>query len=283
MKNFLRRVLRVFNTSGEKDLPTDDTALKPSSILNEYVTTPPSVESSFKIFSESWSSYVPGIGLGQAHLFDDIRVKWFIEKCGGIEGKKVLELGPLEGGHTFMFARAGAQVLSIESNSIAFLKCLIVKNALNFDATFLLGDFRPYLDTTTDTFDFIMASGVLYHMTEPWKLLQDMARVSTAIGIWTHYYDPEIMLSKKDLSRKFHKSPEVVRVGNRDVVSFRQRYLEALEWSGFCGGSASESCWLTRESLLGLLTDLGLNFTILEENRDHPNGPCVTLFCKRSE
>lgn len=92
---------------------------------------------------------------------------------------------------------------SIESNTIAFLKCLIAQNALKFNAEFILGDFRPYLDTCTDTYDLLVASGVLYHMLEPVKLLQDMAKVSRAIGVWTHYYDPDVILKRDHLKNRF--------------------------------------------------------------------------------
>jgi len=149
-----------------------------------YISDPPSREAAFRIFDGAWSSNVPGYGLGSAQLFDDHRIKWIEEQCGGVKGKHILELGPLEGGHTYMLSRSGAaSIKSIESNTTAFLKCLIVQNALKFNADFILGDFRPYLDTCTDTYDLLIASGVLYHMTDPVKLLQDMAKVSRSIGI----------------------------------------------------------------------------------------------------
>jgi len=45
-----------------------------------------------------------------------------------MKGKKVLELGPLEGAHTYMLEKAGGDVLSIEGNHGAYIRCLIVKN-----------------------------------------------------------------------------------------------------------------------------------------------------------
>jgi SAM-dependent methyltransferase len=281
MNNLLRKVTTFFQSpSASATHLENDPNPKSGSILDEYVTAPPSVSNAFKIFEGAWSSCIPGLGLGHAQLFEDHRIQSFIENCGGVTGKKVLELGPLEGGHTYMLSRAGAQVKVIESNTVAFLKCLIVKNALNFEAEFILGDFRPYLNSTEDTFDLLVASGVLYHMTEPWKLLQDMARVSQSIGIWTHYYSPEVILSRGDLTKKFEQEPLIVRVGTRDVISYKQRYLEALNWNGFCGGSAPESRWLIRDSLLGLLADLVFQVAIMDENKNHPNGPCMTLFYK---
>src|SRR5579871_4454306 len=45
---------------------------------------------------------------GHARLFDDPRARWGIERLGGVAGAAVLELGPLEGAHTYMLDRAGA-------------------------------------------------------------------------------------------------------------------------------------------------------------------------------
>jgi hypothetical protein len=100
------------------------------------------------------------------------------------------------------------RLLLVQRRHFAFLT---VQNALKFNADFILGDFRPYLDTCTDTYDLLVASGVLYHMTEPVKLLQDMAKVSASIGVWTHYYDADVTLKRDDLKRR--SDPLVQHVG----------------------------------------------------------------------
>jgi len=180
-------------------------------------------------------------------------------------------------------SRSGAaSITSIESNTTSFLKCLVVQNALKFNANFMLGDFCAYLDSCTETFDILLASGVLYHMMEPVKLLRDMAKVSRSIGIWTHYYDSKIILGREDLKKKFDSEPTIERVGEREVVSYKQSYLEALQWSGFCGGPVPTSYWLTRESLIGVLNNLGFAVTVGQEQRDHQNGPAILLFASKA-
>ena len=68
---------------------------------------------------------------GFAQLFEDDRILWDEEKLGKFLSKRVLELGPLEGAHTYMLQQLGAkEIISIESNKRAFLKCLIIKNIL---------------------------------------------------------------------------------------------------------------------------------------------------------
>ncbi len=252
-----------------------------TSTLDVYVSSPPSREAAFRIFDGQWSCSVPGYGLGAVPQFDDDSIRWLEQQCGGFKGKRILELGSLEGGHTYMLSQAGAaSITSIEANTNAFLKCLIVQNALKFKADFMLGDFRPYLDTCTDTYDLLLASGVLYHMREPVKLLQDMAKVSGSIYIWTHYYDPGVILKREDLKMKFDREPRVQHFGSREVVSYKQSYLNALQWRGFCGGSAPTSYWMTKESILGVLSDLGLQVAIGRDFQ-HPNGPVLLLFASR--
>jgi len=228
-----------------------------TSILDEYVERPPARENAISIFAGEWSSNIPGFGQGHANLFDDDRIHWMGKRCGGFAGKRILELGPLEAAHTYMMANAGARVTAIEANTRAFLKCLVVKNVLNFDADIQLGDFRPHLANSQEQYDVIVSCGVLYHMTDPLKLLQDMAKRAPAIGIWTHYYDPDIINDRQDLRDKFCSDARICNIGSQKITMYQQSYLKALEWSGFCGGSHPISFWLTRDSLLGALNEHG--------------------------
>ena len=221
--------------------------------------------------------------MGTIGLFDDQRLHWLSERIGTFAGKSILELGPLEGGHTFMMAKdRPSRLLAIESNTRAFLKCLIARNHLGIEADFLLGDFTKYAAETEDRFDFILASGVLYHMREPTKLLANLSRISNCLGIWTHYYDDGIVSSNEALSRRFERTPTVQEFRAIEVRMHEQRYLDALSWGGFCGGSAESSFWLTRDSLMDVLRSLGYSIEIGSEEPDHPNGPCILLLARRA-
>ena len=95
----------------------------------------------------------------------DPRVAWAITALGGVEGRQVLEVGPLEGGHTWMLEQAGAaRVIAVEANARALLRCLIVKELVGLPrTTFLLGDALAYLDASPPPFDAALAAGVLSH------------------------------------------------------------------------------------------------------------------------
>jgi hypothetical protein len=169
-------------------------------ILDQYAKGLPSDQTALDIFKEEWSSRFPDerpdLRAGESPLFEDGRVTWSLDQIGGLDGKTVLELGPLEGGHTYQFDRAGAKkVTSIEANTRCYLKCLVAKEVLGMPAAhFLCGDFVEYLRANRDRYDFCFASGVLYHMKNPAEMIALAAKSADHLFLWTHYYDPEIVL-----------------------------------------------------------------------------------------
>jgi hypothetical protein len=253
-----------------------------STQLDHYTKEEPSPKLAFEIFDGAWSSNIPGFGLGKSELFEDHRVRWLEQHCGGFAGKAILELGPLEGGHTYMMSRGGAEkIVAIESNSKAFLKCLVVQNALKFEANFMYGDFRKSLAKRDQKFDLVFASGVLYHMIDPVSLLDDMAHAADSLCIWTHYYDPEVAKRNEWMKRHLSETPTVSEFHGRAINSHRNEYLQLVNDTKFAGGAAPHSQWMTRESLLGVLEDLGMTVVIGNENNDHHAGPSILLYATR--
>ena len=182
-----------------------------------------------------------------------------------------------------MMTQRGAEVIAIEGNLRAWLRCLVVKQAVPISgATFLLGDFTKYLETNRTRFDFILASGVLYHMVDPIGLLERLAAASDALGLWTHYFDPNILELREDLRSKFDFKPRIAETSHGRTVHFYDySYLKAQESKGFCGGSGAGSIWMLREDILGVLEDEGFTCETGPEYLDHPNGPSFCVFARR--
>ncbi len=267
--------------------PVDQAVIAP--ILDHYVTTAPSVETAVNIFAGEWSSIFPApyetLTRGTAKLFEDPRITWFLEAVGGAKGKTVLELGPLEGGHSYMLEQAGcAQVTAIEANTRAYLKCLVTKELFNLQRVhFLCEDFIEYLRQTDTKTDLCVASGVLYHMVNPVELLALLAqRCQSSLMIWTHYYDPTIISNSSVHAPKFREKLESEFMGFTHTL-YRREYETALNWGGFCGGSASYSYWLLKEDILKALQHFGFsNIRINFDTPDHPNGPAFALVADRA-
>jgi len=221
---------------------------------------------------------------GHADLFDDARIDWAAEMLGGFAGKTCLELGPLEGGHSYMMQKMGAEkIIAIEANSRAFLKCLCIKEIFKLDKVeFRYGDFRNFFVENSDHYDILIACGVLYHMLDPLQLIKQMSQASDRLFIWTHYYDDAIINACSDLCPKF----EMLQDFEKDGAYYQQieyAYNDALKWDGFCGGAAPTSRWLTRESILNYLNARGYNrIDISFEAKDHPNGPSFAVCAQRA-
>lgn len=257
-------------------------------ILDSYVLKEPSNQNILDIFKGEWSSQLPdNLSLitqpGTARLFDDDRVAWAEEILGNFTNWKILELGPLEGGHSYMFQNRNAnKVVSIEANTRAFLKCLCVKEILKLARVeFKLGEFMSFLKNDNSKYDMVFASGVLYHMEEPIELLDLISKVSDKIFIWTHYYDKDMISKRDELAHKFNP----VSSFDYDGVSYEystQSYMEALGWEGFCGGPQPVSKWLTRDSIIKALRQFGfIDIQINFDATDHQNGPAFAICAKK--
>jgi hypothetical protein len=257
-------------------------------ILDAYIKTAPSDQNVLDLFDNEWSSHVPGEGRvsrpGTAFLFEDARISWLMEVLGGVSGLNVLELGPLEAGHSTMLEQAGVgSVLAIEANTRAFMKCLCIKELLQLQRTrFLLGDFVKYLENTQERFDLVLASGVLYHMMDPARLLALIGKSADRVMLWTHYFEESAIRSNRNLTRKFGKPRVEVRDGVK-LTMVDQAYLDSLGWSGFCGGAEVGSVWLTRESILDYLRSMGFNrIDISFDAPNHQNGPSFAVCARRN-
>lgn len=241
------------------------------------------------IMKDEWSSVFPppyqGLQAGGVPLFQDSRIAWMLEVIGGVAGFNVLELGPLEAAHTYMLARAGAKlVTAIESNPKAFVKCLISKELLDItNAKFIHADFCEFLKRTDQRWDLCVASGVLYHMSEPIDLIADMSRVSDRLFLWTHYYDKALIEANGAIGPdRFHPPESRTVAGFKHEVN-RFNYGAWATKKGFCGGMASTSCWLSRDAILDALKYFGFkNIQIAHDQKDHPNGPSFALVALRS-
>jgi hypothetical protein len=255
--------------------------------LDAYVRKAPSAQNAVDLFAGHWASRLPppleGTTGAIAPLYDDPRLSAGLAVIGGVAGRRVLELGPLEAGHTYLLDRCGASdILAIEGSSRAFLKCLIVKELAGIpSARFVLGDFMEYLRGSPARVDVVVASGVLYHMMQPAELLGRIAGITDAVYLWTHYYD-EVLMSRTHALAARIVAGETAEFGGYRHTVHRFAYGRALERREFCGGNHAEARWMTRDGILGALAHFGFSRVhSYYDQPDHPNGPAFSIVAQR--
>lgn len=196
---------------------------------------------------------------GDFHALNDSRVGEFFETFPRV--RNILELGSLEGGHTFTMARRPdvARVVGLDGRPTNIEKSRFMQQLFGVSRVeFAEANLEKAELSSFGKFDAVFCSGLLYHLPEPWKLIEQVPRVAPNLFIWTHYCD--------DLA---------IDAANGDLKG--RNYVEGDLQSPNSGMSAT-SFWLTLGSLTKTLTKNGFGkIRILENNLSHPEGPAVTL------
>lgn len=242
---------------------------------------PPSDQNALDLFAGEWSSQPPAdradLKAGTTPLFDDPRIAWAHHRlielglADGFAARDVLELGPLEGGHTYLLDRLGAKsITAIEANPRAYLKCLVAKETFGMPrARFRAGDCLEHLRTTSCHYDVGVACGILYHLTNPVELLELLARHCDALFLWTVFYDPEFVAKNPVPGAKFSEVVPMEHAGFKHTVH-RFNYGPSRDWKGFCGGGEVFSYWMEKGQLLAALEHFGFtNFRTEQQLNVH--------------
>jgi hypothetical protein len=244
----------------------------------------PSHQNAIDIFQGRWASKIeevcPGLTSGPGPYFNEdrrplIAAQYLGSIPGSLHDMSILELGPLEGAHTYQLAKLGADsILAIETNSEAFLKCLVVKEILQTPrCQFLLGDCLKFLQESSDQFDMIFCSGVLYHMENPFELIKAISARTDRVFLWTHYCDPKIRVEPE-------RKPKPVVCDGLKLIFYEHDYGNT-QFGRFWGGNKSIASWLDREDIERCFRHFGYDLTVHEDNGAHEGGPCLTATALR--
>jgi hypothetical protein len=194
---------------------------------------------------------------GVVDLCNDTRLRWHIDSVGGIKGKTVLELGPLEGAHTLAIVNAGAEsVTAIEGDANNFLKCLLIKELIGLrNASFEFGDFNEVIKRS-QKYDIVSAAGVLYHQTNPVLLIRNLAHITNKVFVWSH------------VAGENHPSgKEVLLDGYKGRIN---NYAPRTD--SYCAGLSDYSVWLYPDEMTRCFIDSGFKKIITGEATPNPNG-----------
>jgi len=253
--------------------------------FDAYVSSTPCLQNAIDAVAGWNTAFPPHLGLraGSLATYNDPRILWAMENFGSLQGCRVLELGPLEGGHTSMLEAAGAQVDAVEANQRAFLRCLVTKEILGLTRSkFWLGNFMKALENWQQSYDLIVACGVLYHLTNPLSLIELVAKRTGAVYFWTHVVTDEAM--PRSDPRRLVIAPDVEdhQFHGMKVRAYRRTYANAQENVAFCGGLNDDHRWLHRDDLLGALKVIGFtDIRTSHEEPNHPYGPALSIFARK--
>jgi Protein of unknown function (DUF1698) len=258
-------------------------------MTSPYAAKEPSIQQTLDLFRGKWASRMPAalgnVEAGEAALFEDPRVGWAaanLAKLGvAIEGSSVLEVGPLEGGHTYTLAHQGAKsVTAVEAHPEAFLKCLVLKELLGMErVNFLYGDAVSFLGAIGHSYDIGFASGFLYHMARPVEFLDLLCRRTRAVFLWTVYWDEAFTLMHPDRAAGTSGVEEAEHAGFRHTLH-RHSYGGSLDYGRFWGGPQDYSSWMEKDDILRALAHFGLSRQIVELE-ENPNGSALRLVAAR--
>jgi SAM-dependent methyltransferase len=177
------------------------------------------------------------------------------------DAAEIMELGSLEGGHTFGLARRPSvrRVLGIEGRQESVDKAEFVRQALGVtNAEFVTANLEETDLATFGRFDAVFCSGLLYHLPRPWELIEQISRVSPNLFVWTHYVaDDE---------------------ADTEVHGLRGWYYKEHGLADPLSGMSPDSFWPTLGGLQDMLKEYGYGtIHLIEDDPDHPQGPAITL------
>ena len=189
----------------------------------------------------------------------DVRVERFLRFAANVE--TILELGSLEGAQSFILAQHPGvkRIVSLEGREANLRKARFVQELLGIrNVEFIQANLEHSDLTSLGKFAAVFCCGLLYHLPEPWTLLEQLPKVAPFLFIWTQYAaDDEAHDLGRGLRGKIH-----IEGGTDEPLS----------------GMSPTATWLTLDSLLEVLASSGYKkIDVIYNDPAHANGPAVTI------
>lgn len=229
---------------------------EPSDLSAEFAKLAPWIFQ-FRINGRDYGGGISAVG--------DARIDQFFQFAPEVE--IILELGSLEGAQTFLLAqRAGVRrVLALEGREKNLRKARFVQELLQVRNVEFAQTNLEHADLAQfGRFDAVFCCGLLYHLPEPWKLIEQLPAIAPILFIWTQYAaENEATDVGRGLRGKIHGE------GGPD---------EPLS------GMSATATWLTLSSLRSVLEASGYKrVDIIDDDPKHANGPAVTIGARIGE
>lgn len=194
---------------------------------------------------------------GDLSYDNDPRVRQFFEAFP--ETRTILEPGCLEGGMSFQLARRGASVVALDARRANLERARFIQELLGIEhVTFLEADLEQTPLSSFGEFDAIFCSGLLYHLSRPWKFLDGLRAASPRVLLWTHYAHGDKVRDEAEGFRGFW---------------YREHGLKDPR-----SGLSPRSFWMTLPDIITRLEESGFGrVEIVQDDPEHDPHACVTL------
>lgn len=192
---------------------------------------------------------------------------------GRLADLRVADLGCLEGGFALALAQRGMDVVGIEARAKNLKKAEFLAKYFNLpNLKFELGDVKHFTRETFGDFDVVLALGILYHLDEPAAWLRQIAEATRSVLIIDSHFAPTDDASLAVLDGTIAKLGPLEWVadvkwryeGRWFVEHAEYAMVEDRVWASY---SNKRSFWLTKESLLQALSNVG--FDLVYEQHDY--------------
>ena len=163
---------------------------------------------------------------------------------------------------TFNLASSYEKVLSLEGRDYNIKKAKFIQNLFGVtNVRFEEANFEKDNLSQFGYFDAVFCVGVLYHMPNPWFILEQISSVTDNVLIWTQY------VSEKRA---------------RDVHGYRGKFVHEYGFEDSLSGLSRKSLWLTIDSINHILSKVGFSKIKVLEKRKIKAGRCITISASKS-
>ena len=123
-----------------------------------------------------------------------------------LSGRRIVDIGCLEGYFSIECALQGAEVLGIDGKLLNLRKCEFVRSVLGVErATFVLGDAMKVTRESYGGFDAVLALGLLYRLEDPYTFLANVAGMYDGFAV----IDTHVALDDQPASIKSGWRPDL--------------------------------------------------------------------------
>jgi SAM-dependent methyltransferase len=174
---------------------------------------------------------------------------------GGVAGKRIVDLGCLEGGYTVEFARMGMEALGIEIRKSNFEACEFVQARLRLPNLHFVND-DVWNVAKYGEFDAIFCCGLLYHLDKPLEFLGILSCLCRKTIIINTHIATETKNENFPLSEIVENEGAVGRWLHEYDESTPNLDLEQFRWTSW---SNAKSFWPLKEPIVDTLHEGGFN------------------------